>query len=85
MNLKTGTVEGEADMETVLCAFSSFVLYWIRVGGVMWRMSSGVDVENERAVWMWRMSERSWMWRISDEDIYLRSAKKILLCIFVLY
>ena len=27
---------------------------------VMWRMSSGVDVENERA---------EWMWRISDEDI----------------
>ena len=32
-----------------------------------WRMSSGVDVENERA---------EWMWRISDEDIYLRLAKK---------
>ena len=31
-----------------------------------WRMSSGVDVENERA---------EWMWRISDEDIYLRLAK----------
>ena len=29
----------------------------------MWRMSSGVDVENERV---------EWMWRISDEDIYLR-------------
>ena len=28
---------------------------------------SGVDVENERA---------EWMWRISDEDIYLRLAKK---------
>ena len=25
----------------------------------MWRMSSGVDVENERAKWMWRMSELS--------------------------
>ena len=32
-----------------------------------WRMSSGVDVENERA---------EWIWRISDEDIYLRLAKK---------
>ena len=32
-----------------------------------WRMSSGVDVKNERA---------EWMWRISDEDIYLRLAKK---------
>ena len=32
-----------------------------------WRMSSGVDVENERV---------EWMWRISDEDIYLRLAKK---------
>ena len=28
---------------------------------------SGVDVENERA---------EWMWRISDEDIYLRLVKK---------
>ena len=28
---------------------------------------SRVDVENERA---------EWMWRISDEDIYLRLAKK---------
>ena len=26
-----------------------------------------------------------WMWRISDEDIYFRFAKKILLCVFVLY
>ena len=41
-----------------------------------WRMSSGVDVRNERA---------EWMWRISDEDIYLRLAKKKLLCVFVLY
>ena len=41
-----------------------------------WRMSSGVDVKNERA---------EWMWRISDEDIYLHLAKKILLCVFVLY
>ena len=41
-----------------------------------WRMSSGVDVKNERA---------EWMWRISDEDIYLRLAKKQLLCVFVLY
>ena len=40
----------------------------------MWRMSSGVVVENERA---------EWMWRISDED--MRLAKKILLCVFVLY
>ena len=32
----------------------------------MWRMSSGMDVENERA---------KWMWRISDEDIYLRLEK----------
>ena len=42
----------------------------------MWRMSSGVDVENEQA---------EWMWRISDEDIYLRLEKKMLLCVFVLY
>ena len=41
-----------------------------------WRMSSGVDVKNERV---------EWMWRISDEDIYLRLQKKILLCVFVLY
>ena len=33
----------------------------------MWRMSSGVVAENERA---------EWMWRISDEDIYLRLGKK---------
>ena len=39
-----------------------------------WRMSSGVDVEKERA---------EWMWRISVEDIYLCLAKKILLCVFV--
>ena len=41
-----------------------------------WRMSSGVDVKNERA---------EWMWRISDEDIYLRLQKKQLLCVLVLY
>ena len=34
---------------------------------------SGVDVENERA---------EWMWRISDEDIYLLFAKKQVLCVF---
>ena len=39
-----------------------------------WRMSSGVDVKNERA---------EWVWRISDEDIYLRLAKKILLYVFL--
>ena len=33
----------------------------------MWRMSSRVDVEKERA---------EWMWRISSDDIYLRLAKK---------
>ena len=37
----------------------------------MWTMSSGVDVENEQA---------EWMWRISDEDIYLRLANK---CFYV--
>ena len=41
----------------------------------MWRMSSRVDVENERA---------EWRWRISDEDIYLHLPKKQLLCVFVL-
>ena len=30
-------------------------------------------MKNERA---------EWMWRISDEDIYLRLAKKQLLCVF---
>ena len=39
----------------------------------MCRMSSGVVVENERA---------EWMWRISDADIYLHLAKKLLLCAF---
>ena len=33
----------------------------------MWRMSSRVDVENQRA---------EWMWRISDENIYLHLVKK---------
>ena len=39
-NLKTGTVEGEADMETVSCAFSllCLILY----------MSGWSDVENEQ-------------------------------------
>ena len=41
-----------------------------------WRMSSGVDVENERT---------EWMWRISDEDMYLRLAKKKTFMFFVLY
>ena len=38
----------------------------------MWRMSkrSGVDVENERMEWIWRISEDS------EEDIYLRLVKK---------
>ena len=65
MNLKTGTVEGEADMETVSGAFSLLCLILYMSG---WRMSSGVDVKNERA---------EWMWSISDEDIYLGLAKKI--------
>ena len=49
--MKTGTVEGEADMETVSCAFSllCLILYMSGLSGVEWRMSSGVDVENERA------------------------------------
>ena len=40
LNLKTGTVEGEADMETVSCAFSllCLILY----------MSGWSDVENEQ-------------------------------------
>ena len=63
MNLKTGTVEGEADMETVSCAFSllCLILY----------MSGWSEVENEQ-----RSERAEWMWRISDEDIYLRLAKK---------
>ena len=39
-------------------------------------MSGWSDVENEQA---------EWMWRISDEDIYMRLAKQILSCVFVLY
>ena len=38
---------------------------WSDVENEQW---SGVDVENERA---------EWMWRISDEDIYL---KKTFMC-----
>ena len=45
----------------------------------MWRMSSGVDVENERA---------EWMWRISDEDIYVFGKKNnfyvFLICIDIM-
>ena len=79
MNLKAGTVEVEADMETVSSAFFSpfpnTVYEWVEW---MWRMSkqSGVDVEDERA---------EWMWRISEEEVYLRLQKKILLCVFVFY
>ena len=49
-------------METVSCAFFLLILY--RVGGVMWRMSSGVDVRAE------------WMWIIYDEDIKFAFGKK---------
>ena len=60
-----------------MCIFLlCLILYmsgWSDVESERW---SGVDVENERA---------EWMWRISDEDIYLRLAKKKLLCVFVLY
>ena len=75
MNLKTGTVEGEADMETVSCA-PCLILYMSGWSDVENEQRSEVDVENERA---------EWMWRISDEDIYLHLAKKKPLCVFVLY
>ena len=69
MNLKTGTVEGEADMETVSCAFFllCLILYMSGWSDVENEQRSRVDVENERV---------EWMWRISDEDIYLRLDKK---------
>ena len=51
-------------METVSCAFSLLCLILYMSG---WSEVGGVDVENERT---------EWMWRISDEDIYLRLAKK---------
>ena len=65
MNLKTGTVEGEADIETVSCAFSllCLILY----------MSGWSEVENEQRS---GCEERA-SGVISDEDIYLRLAKKI--------
>ena len=44
------------------------ILYMSRWSDVENEQRSGVDVENERA---------EWMWRISDEDINLRLAKKI--------
>ena len=50
-----------------MCIFPPLSNTVYEPGGVMWRMSSGMDVEIERA---------EWMWRISDEDIYLRLAKK---------
>ena len=68
-------MEGEADMETVSCAFSllCLILY----------MSGWSEVENEQRSGCGERAE--WMWRISVEDIYLRLAEKILLCVFVLY
>ena len=48
-----------------MCIFpplSNTVYEWVK-----WRLSSGVDVKNERA---------EWMWRISDEDIYCVWQKK---------
>ena len=39
-----------------------------------WRKTSGVDVKNERA---------EWMWRISDEDIYLRLEEKKYFYVFL--
>ena len=77
--MKTGTVEGEADMETVSCPFSllCLILY----------MSEWSDVENEQQNDVENVRVE-WMWRISDEDIYLRLAKKIfyvfLFCIDVM-
>ena len=56
-----------------MCIFppsSNTVYEWVK-----WRMTSGVDVKNERA---------EWMWRISDEDICVWQ-KNQLLCVFVLY
>ena len=41
----------------------------------MWRMSSGVDVENERA---------EWMWRIIDEDICVWQNNNFMCFCFVL-
>ena len=77
--MKTGTVEGEADMETVSCAFSLLCLI---LGGVKWRMSSRVDVENERAEWMWRMSEQSGCGEYLMRIFICVWQKKILLCVF---
>ena len=62
--MKTGTVEGEADMETVSCAFSLLCLKLY--------MSGWSDVENEQRS---GCGERA-SGVISDEDIYLRLAKK---------
>ena len=69
---------GEVYMENVSCAFFllCLILYMSGWSDVENEQQSGVDVENERA---------EWMWRISDEDIYLSLAKKIHLCVFVLY
>ena len=69
-------MEGEADMETVSCAFSllCLILY----------MSGWSEVENEQRSGCGERASGV-MWRISVEDIYLRLAKKILSCVFVLY
>ena len=50
------------------------ILYMSGWSDVESERRSGVDVENERA---------EWMWRISNEDIYLRLAKRILLCVLI--
>ena len=73
--MKTGTVEGEADMETVSCAFSllCLILY----------MSGWSEVENEQRSGYVENERAEWMWRISDEDIYLRLAKKKYFYVFL--
>ena len=52
-----------------MCIFFSLclILYMSGWSDVENEQQSGVDVENERA---------EWMWGISEEDIYLRLAKK---------
>ena len=44
---------------------------------------SGVDVENERAEWMWRMSERSGCGEYLMRTFICVWKKKILLYVFV--
>ena len=65
-------------METVSCVFFllRLILYMSGWSDMENEQRSGVDVENEQAEWMWRISDRVYLFAFG---------KKILLCVFFLY